>query len=130
MLPSLSPVLLTVCWSVNRRPGRQERSHDLQEAVELLTPDVVARTRDMGDLELGQLALHFGRTLRLDHGPAVKVGGDQEGRTGDAREELLPGDTSGRIERPRARVQVELGIGPWPQLCLRPPACVRISAIK
>src|SRR3712207_4538047 len=103
--PSLYSLLLGACWHVGRRPWSQEGPHDLQEAVELLAPDVVARAGDMHDLELWQLPLHLGGMLWPDDGTAVEVGGDQEGRTGDAWEELLPADPGGRVECRRAGVE-------------------------
>src|SRR5215212_6252743 len=111
---------MRVSLPVACRPGVQEGADNRDVAVELFTPDAVASARDMGDLELRHLLLHRGGHLWPNHRAAVKVGGDQERGTGDAWQELRPGDAVGRLELCGAQVEPKLCISPRLQLGLRP----------
>ena len=130
MLPSLSPVLLTVGWLVARGPGVQERPHDLHEAVELLTPNVVARTRDMGVSIWGSCrsisAARSGWTMAPRSRSAVIRSAGQ----------VMRGRSSGQLmstvgsNAPARGLRRSLASAHGPSSASGHPACVRISAIR
>jgi hypothetical protein len=80
---AIAPLWACVSLLLGCRPGVQKCPNNRDVVVELLTPDVVASTGDMGNLELQHLLLHRCVHLRPNDRAAVKVGGDQERWSGN-----------------------------------------------
>ncbi len=103
-----------------RGPGVQKWSHDVQKALELITPNVMACACDMGNAQLRDRFLHLGSPFGGHTRALLRIGGDQQCRAGNLGEHDLPVDRGGVSTTKDVEAEAQLGLGLWAELRIRP----------